>query len=592
MVVRSADSSHHRNAFFGALVAHETTVGKRWRFDFVAKITKGKQLLMDDGTGNADGARASEQLPLNDGMRGKDGNGRSRKRMKRSRSEKRSARNAAKRTKRAEEIKNCVKYDIFERIRAVKPYVHSYETYAKGRWNGRPLLEMFANEFGANPRSYYEKAISCGLITVNGEHSRIDRVIKSGDHIVHIAHRHEPPVVHVPGHEMLAFETRDTVVVNKPSSVTVHPCGAYRYNSLTYILAKECGLEELYTVHRLDRLTSGVVLFGKTKERAQELCEWIKRSKSVLEQNSSSSSNKTQSQAARLYKCYVARVKGAFPCTVASVEEARRAFPGRMADIDVSMMAPDAKGGEKCVADDRQQKRYLDASNILSRGVHCAPPSSLDAALTAGSSQLAEASSPEASDATLFTLSCPLRSADKKNGAWECCRAGQDGGKPSMTRVRFLRYDRASDTSLVCCEPVTGRTHQIRLHLQMTGFPIANDPNYGGCIGDGDDGRPRVGDPSIPPHAAERIRAECEANVPSTPPKNESERLERMIALCQHCQYGASEAFNCLQLRCEGVWLHALRYALLPPDGRNATGDDDRYFDYEVPLPPWAHFEM
>jgi hypothetical protein len=30
------------------------------------------------------------------------------------------------------------------------------------------------------------------------------------------------------------------------------------------------------------------------------------------------------------------------------------------------------------------------------------------------------------------------------------------------------------------CRPYTGRTYQLRLHLQHLGYPIANDPNYGG----------------------------------------------------------------------------------------------------------------
>ena len=44
----------------------------------------------------------------------------------------------------------------------------------------------------------------------------------------------------------------------------------------------------------------------------------------------------------------------------------------------------------------------------------------------------------------------------------------------------MLEYDPVSDTSLVECHPVTGRTHQLRVHLQFLGNPIANDPCYGG----------------------------------------------------------------------------------------------------------------
>jgi 23S rRNA-/tRNA-specific pseudouridylate synthase len=33
--------------------------------------------------------------------------------------------------------------------------------------------------------------------------------------------------------------------------------------------------------------------------------------------------------------------------------------------------------------------------------------------------------------------------------------------------------------SLVSCFPLTGRTHQIRVHLKWLGHPIANDPCYG-----------------------------------------------------------------------------------------------------------------
>jgi 23S rRNA pseudouridine955/2504/2580 synthase len=50
-------------------------------------------------------------------------------------------------------------------------------------------------------------------------------------------------------------------------------------------------------------------------------------------------------------------------------------------------------------------------------------------------------------------------------------------GKSAQTRVRLSRTYR--EYSLVQCSPLTGRTHQIRVHLQSVGFPIAGDDRYG-----------------------------------------------------------------------------------------------------------------
>ena len=55
-------------------------------------------------------------------------------------------------------------------------------------------------------------------------------------------------------------------------------------------------------------------------------------------------------------------------------------------------------------------------------------------------------------------------------------------GKPAQTAFRFLKYDEATDTSVVLCKPKTGRIHQIRLHLAHLGFPIANDPRYNDAL--------------------------------------------------------------------------------------------------------------
>ena len=53
-------------------------------------------------------------------------------------------------------------------------------------------------------------------------------------------------------------------------------------------------------------------------------------------------------------------------------------------------------------------------------------------------------------------------------------------GKPSLTRWRVLSRDETHQTSRVELEPVTGRSHQLRVHLLAIGHPILGDALYGG----------------------------------------------------------------------------------------------------------------
>lgn len=69
-----------------------------------------------------------------------------------------------------------------------------------------------------------------------------------------------------------------------------------------------------------------------------------------------------------------------------------------------------------------------------------------------------------------------------------------ESGKPSLTRYRVLGYEkflrpsihqgeRGFDASRVELEPVTGRTHQLRVHMAVIGHPILGDRLYGGAVG-------------------------------------------------------------------------------------------------------------
>ncbi|AAU92120.1 RluA family pseudouridine synthase [Methylococcus capsulatus] len=50
-------------------------------------------------------------------------------------------------------------------------------------------------------------------------------------------------------------------------------------------------------------------------------------------------------------------------------------------------------------------------------------------------------------------------------------------GKPSLTRWRILGHE--DGATRVELEPVTGRSHQLRVHLAALGYPVLGDPLYG-----------------------------------------------------------------------------------------------------------------
>lgn len=55
----------------------------------------------------------------------------------------------------------------------------------------------------------------------------------------------------------------------------------------------------------------------------------------------------------------------------------------------------------------------------------------------------------------------------------------QAQGRPSLTRWLALAHDPVQNSTRVELEPVTGRTHQLRVHLAALGHPILGDMLYG-----------------------------------------------------------------------------------------------------------------
>ncbi len=135
------------------------------------------------------------------------------------------------------------------------------------------LDRYLSHRFTYRSRTQWARVIDSGRIRVNGQPCRPSTSIRTGDQIDYLPPpRVEPPVtVEIP----ILLDDEVVLAVNKPANLPVHPSGRYFRNTLLCLLLESRGetLDHpgIRIVHRLDRETSGVVLFGKTRAAAAYL---------------------------------------------------------------------------------------------------------------------------------------------------------------------------------------------------------------------------------------------------------------------------------------------------------------------------------
>lgn len=138
--------------------------------------------------------------------------------------------------------------------------------------------------------------------------------------------------------------------------------------------------------------------------------------------------------------------------------------------------------------------------------------------------------------------------------------------------------------SIVRCMPVTGRTHQLRVHLQYLGHPIQNDPIYanqkvwGFDLGCNDGDATLNSDEDIISRLSRMGKedvASAVAYYDEMVNDYEKQRAEKMSGkICDVCQ---TPLYTDPGLHELSLWLHSLRYE-----------DKDGAWKYVSPLPKWA----
>ncbi|KAF9882429.1 drap deaminase [Colletotrichum karsti] len=395
---------------------------------------------------------------------------------------------------------------VFEgNLRRVAPYHFTYHTWAKQRWRGRKLIDVYEEEFRDRTLEYYRWAMETGAIVVNGKAVGPDHVVKNGDLVNHTIHRHEPPVTAEP--IRVVHEDDELIVVNKPSGVPVHPAGRYQYNSLVEIMKSERGEHfKAYPCHRLDRLTSGLLFIGKTPQAGQKLCAQI-RERTVRKE-------------------YLARVIGKFP------------------DGEVVCDQPILQISPK-LGLNRVRANGKSARTVFKRLAYYPP----EGAEGDGGEKPARAKTPE-----------------------------------EIEEERLRPWINKEGYSIVRCLPLTGRTHQIRVHLQHLGHPIQNDPLYanqrvwGINLGQNDVDATENTDEDIMSRLQKMGKedvADAVAYHDELVDTYQKKRAEKLSGkLCEICDTPLYTDPGEHEL---SLWLHSLRYE----DAGGAWG-------YSSPMPDWA----
>ena len=357
-------------------------------------------------------------------------------------------------------------------LRGVVPYYYVFVSNAKKRWCGQTIRDLFTTEFRGVSPEFIVEACAAGRLRIQGQVVSPDLVIRDGDWMTCETHRHEPPVLNI---DPEIVEERDAILaVSKPCSLPVHPCGRYRHNSAIFYLARK-GYPSLYPLYRLDRLTSGLLLFAKTSEDSRTYSTAIAKR--------------------FVSKVYLARVDGVFP-----------------------------------------------------------------------------------SDDGPITLDAPLRNTDSRLGN---VVVDVEEGKAATTVFELVAVSPSTGpgspaTSLVRCKPLTGRTHQIRVHLAHLGFPICNDPIYNQEYQDALD--------ALPPAA--------HASTTVGPLDPDDPLFDPICEICTGKNTYTEPAGLTLEL-----WLHAHTYTLrsrggpLDPSHPSYDPSEDDWA-FTAPPPYWASHDF
>lgn len=148
-------------------------------------------------------------------------------------------------------------------------------------------LDIFlARKYKNFSRYTWQERIKKGLVLVNHQTTKKSYLLKEKDIITFFYPEKAEPEVNK--NFKILYEDDFLLGIDKPANLPVHPSGNYKKNTLNHLLkiyystlSKQKDDFYCHPIHRIDKETSGIVLYGKTPEIIKKMNEIFQKSEII-----------------------------------------------------------------------------------------------------------------------------------------------------------------------------------------------------------------------------------------------------------------------------------------------------------------------
>ena len=152
-------------------------------------------------------------------------------------------------------------------------------------FDGKRIDQCLAASFSDCSRSFLQKLLKDGKVSINGKTQKASSKVAAGDAVLVLLP--EPEELNVDPENIpldILYEDDDLLVVNKPKGMVVHPAAGHSSGTLVNALMYHCGNElsgingcmRPGIVHRIDMDTTGSLVICKNDKAHQSLSEQLK----------------------------------------------------------------------------------------------------------------------------------------------------------------------------------------------------------------------------------------------------------------------------------------------------------------------------